>query len=978
MRRLPSVVGAVLVLGLLPTTSLPAQVRDTLAPKPLELESLVVVSKRPVPIGVLPGIVLDRTQVPSHVQTVTGAELRDARTLSLTDLLNSRLASVAVNDYAGNPLQADVQFRGFSASPQVGTPQGLSVFLDGVRVNEAFGDVVNWDLLPLNAVSRLDAFPGSNPLFGLNTLGGALALRTRNGFADRGVEASASGGSWGQKRGQVAAGTSRGSLAAFGAGSWYEEAGWRDNSPSTVRQGFLRLDHRGTRLGVTGSALVARNDLIGNGLVPVSMYRERAANVFTSPDQTRNSLAQLQLSLTYDLRPSLGLALQVYRRDSDRRATGGDMYEDFAEFDGRLDAQRGAWRPHVLPYCQYVDANGDGFPDSAPIIDPLTGDTVDTDIIILNGPNRVNCEDITYASMPRNGRPGVVDGTPIGVLNKTQVGQGTTGGGAQLFLNTARHHALLGAELHGGRATYAMAQRLGLMTASRQVYQDAAAIDPIYRAAQVDVAINNFTGTAWQLGLYASETWVPQPGVSVTVGARYNRARVENRLLTRTINNFGGALHNFTNRNIRTPRILCPTMDPASCPDTAFAVVVNGDTISGSTTSDAHTYQSLNPTVGVTWSPSARLNLYANWSMGTRVPSSIELGCAFDATPVDVNEGVVDSLGNPVEPVYVPRSLLGPTCTLPTSLSGDPYLPQLRSYSGEVGARGTLGPRWEWTVSAYRVDLHNDLQFTAVSAQRSYFQTIGTTRRQGVELGVAGGVGRLAVQANYSATDATYQSTFFMLSPHNSSALTDPLLAADPFTAFQGGDTRQGVPILETIRVDPGAHLPGVPLHNLNLGLDLRVWRGWRLGVGMVAHSRSYLRGNENNRHQAGGNDSQVWRWVENPDGTIARVQDTTQGRAFTLGGTVPGFAVFSLRSSAPLTAGLTVALQVQNLFDAAYQTAGRLGVNPFVPGTLGSNGPSGWNYNSNEWRNATFIGPAGPRRVTLAVQYALGGSAAQ
>ncbi|MEJ0098457.1 MAG: TonB-dependent receptor [Pseudomonadota bacterium] len=81
------------------------------------------------------------------------------------------------------------------------------------------------------------------------------------------------------------------------------------------------------------------------------------------------------------------------------------------------------------------------------------------------------------------------------------------------------------------------------------------------------------------------------------------------------------------------------------------------------------------------------------------------------------------------------QALLGPTCNLPTTLSGDPYLPQIRSTSGELGARGRLRGNWRWNLSAYRTDLHDDIYFVGVADGRSYFDTIGKTRRQGLELG---------------------------------------------------------------------------------------------------------------------------------------------------------------------------------------------------------------------------------------------------
>ena len=82
----------------------------------------------------------------------------------------------------GNPFQPDVNYRGYTASPLLGTPQGLSVYMDGVRLNQPFGDVVSWDLIPRLAIChRSPLMPGSNPLFGLNTLGGALAMQTKDG-----------------------------------------------------------------------------------------------------------------------------------------------------------------------------------------------------------------------------------------------------------------------------------------------------------------------------------------------------------------------------------------------------------------------------------------------------------------------------------------------------------------------------------------------------------------------------------------------------------------------------------------------------------------------------------------------------------------------------------------------------------------------------------------------------------------------------
>ena len=105
--------------------------------------------------------------------------------------MNRRFTSVFVNEIQGNPFQPDINYRGYTASPLLGTPQGLSVYVDGVRLNQPFGDIVSWDLIPRAAIASTTLIPGSNPLFGLNTLGGALSVQTKNGRSDPGTSVQA-------------------------------------------------------------------------------------------------------------------------------------------------------------------------------------------------------------------------------------------------------------------------------------------------------------------------------------------------------------------------------------------------------------------------------------------------------------------------------------------------------------------------------------------------------------------------------------------------------------------------------------------------------------------------------------------------------------------------------------------------------------------------------------------------------------------
>ena len=966
LRRMPR--ARLLPFALAPFALTPiAQAQEAAAQQ--QLEAVVVHGKRPSQVGPMPGLAITEDQIPANVQSATGAQIKASRAVSLTEFMSSRMRSVNVNDYQGNPFQMDVQYRGFTASPQLGTPQGLSVFVDGVRVNEPFGDVVNWDLIPLNAIERFDLFPGSNPLFGLNTLGGAIALRTKSGFTSRGMSADVQGGSFGRRQAQFSAGGNDGTLAGFGALNLHREDGWRDNSPSRLGTTFGRVDWGGDKGQLTATVLLADNHLIGNGLVPAESYRERPDAVFTSPDETKNRLAQFTLSGIADVSPSFNVTFMAYRRDSKRRGHNGDVYEGFEDFDGEADSVREAPRTMGQPICRFVDADGDLRPDRS---------TSGVRLPALNEP----CAVPRVNGKPRNGATaagpsgqypsdeagsGVMAGTPNGLITKTNLDQVTDGLGIQLNWNLERHAFMLGASIDRSQASLRNTQRLGLIGASRNVYEDAQGIDPLYRAAQIDVPTTDFDGTTRTSSLFFSETYTPRNDLHLTLAGRYNHTRVNTRVNSR----FGVDLHEIRNGNLLAPVILCPSADPASCPSTPAPIRLNDlgqEQISP--TRDRFTYKSFNPSLGLNWLPTPQTNVFANVSRGARTPSVIELACAFDDSLIDINLGREDANGNPLPRVLAPRSLAGPTCTLPTTLSGDPFLPQIRSTSVELGARGKLAlqgiDKVEWNASIYRTDLKNDIFFVGVSPERSFFDTIGKTRRQGFELGFTGKAGRTDFSVNYGYTDASFESTFYVYSPRNSTAdFNQNSQPGAPLPSSSAGANGDRGTFLFT-RIDPGARMPGVPLHNLNIRVSFQATPAWRIGLGMVAHSRSFVRGNENNGHVPGGTDQQTGLI----DGDPLSPRATPPGRPFTTSGSVPGYAVFNLDTSYELAKGLTLYGLVTNLFDRQYFSAGRLGINPFVAGPRGARGASGFNYNSSEWQNTTFVAPGAPRAYYVGLSY--------
>jgi len=282
----------------------------------LETGTVEVVSTTP-----LPGIGTPINEVPANVQAASSKAIAEQRNLDISEFIDSNLGSVSTSNSVANPYQADVSFRGFTASPLLGTPQGMSVFMDGVRVNEPFGDVVNWDLIPANAIASINLIPGSNPLFGLNTLGGALAVHTKSGSEFPGVSATIYGGSWGRKAMEFEAGganTDR-SMDYYVAGNSFSEDGWRDHSKSEVNQLFGKAGWQNDMSDLDLSFLYVDSDMEGTQSLPRSMLDKRE-QAYTWPDSIGNNLAMVNLKGSHFLADDKLIAGNIYYRHN--RITG--------------------------------------------------------------------------------------------------------------------------------------------------------------------------------------------------------------------------------------------------------------------------------------------------------------------------------------------------------------------------------------------------------------------------------------------------------------------------------------------------------------------------------------------------------------------------------------------------------------------------------------------------------------------------------
>jgi iron complex outermembrane receptor protein len=320
LRRVAAAIAAATLL--LPRAG--AQTSSVVEPRTATIPSVVVVGSAP-----LPGLGTPLSQVPSNVQSFGARSIAEQDAVGIPSFLDWNAASVTLNAPSGNTFQPDVSYRGFPASPLLGTPQGLSVYQGGVRINEAFADVVHWDLIPANAIASMQLLPGSNAVFGLNTLGGALAVNMKNGFRDSGTLGEAEGGSFGRKKVAAEAGGTSGQVGAFAAGEAIDEDGWRLHSSTRIRRMYAQA---GVRLGDDDLGIattLADNALNGTQALPVSMLSD-PRQAYTWPDSTTNRLAFVNASWQRSSGDESLLAANAYYR---RLSTNGVNSNVNGEYD---------------------------------------------------------------------------------------------------------------------------------------------------------------------------------------------------------------------------------------------------------------------------------------------------------------------------------------------------------------------------------------------------------------------------------------------------------------------------------------------------------------------------------------------------------------------------------------------------------------------------------------------------------------------
>jgi iron complex outermembrane receptor protein len=290
----------------------------------IKLAQVVVIGTSP-----LPGTNIDVDKVPGNVETLSAADLSKDGTPNLLGSMETQLSSVNINDTMADPYQPDLLVRGFEASPVLGTPQGLAVYQNGVRINEAFGDAVNWDFFPDIAIDRVDIV-SSNPVYGLNALGGAVSVTMKNGFTYKGGDVEYSLGSFAQRSGEAQLGASNDNFGIYVAARDLNMNGWREFAADKLRQFYSDASFRNDGWSFDVTYTHADNRLFGQGAAPVQSLAISTENVFTGPQDNLNRLDFITLNGSWAATDTLSLQSVIYYRHYTQTVANGNTtdYEE--------------------------------------------------------------------------------------------------------------------------------------------------------------------------------------------------------------------------------------------------------------------------------------------------------------------------------------------------------------------------------------------------------------------------------------------------------------------------------------------------------------------------------------------------------------------------------------------------------------------------------------------------------------------------
>jgi outer membrane receptor protein involved in Fe transport len=431
------------------------------------------------PTTPIAGSGIDPDKVPASVNVVDANQIKQTGSLNIADALRQHVPGIIVNEVAGNPFQPDVQFRGFVASPVAGTPQGLAVYQNGVRINEAFGDTVNWDLIPTAAIRSVTVVT-NNPAFGLNALGGAVNVQMKDGFNYHGAEIDTMGGSFGRIQSSAQWGKQVDNFAVYGALEGLHDGGFRNFSASNVRRFYGDVGTKNDTSEFHVNMGVADNNFGAATTVPVELLQQYYGATYTTPQTTTNRVGYLNLTGKVEATPSWTIEGSAHVRVFEQKMLDANP----------TGTQPCAADPTLLCF-------GDG-------ATPANG---------LNGAQLANPFD-----------PGAV----LGQSDRTTTRSTTTGVSLQAT-NTDRlfghnNHLVVGASFDSSVTRFTASAELGTIGSNYVVSGSGIFLgqsgDPVSIGPVALRTTNQYSG------LYALDTFDVTNAFSITAGGRFNAARI--------------------------------------------------------------------------------------------------------------------------------------------------------------------------------------------------------------------------------------------------------------------------------------------------------------------------------------------------------------------------------------------------------------------------------------------------------------------
>ena len=273
----------------------------------------------PTPI---PGSQVDRSQIPTNTYVLDSDDISWGGVPDLTDAITREIPSTRASNVEGNEYQPDIIYHGFIASPVAGTAEGLAVYVNGARFNDAFGDTVNWDLIPAVAIQSVTV-ESSNPLYGLNALGGSINVQLKNGFNFHGGDVSAWGGSYNTYGSSFEYGKQVGDYAVYGATEFISDRGFQPTGNSQIERAYLDLGWRapGAEAHID---IVGANNWLGNpGASPTQALNVNLGNIFTAPNTVFNQYFALNAHGTYAINSHLSVQGVAYYQNLDQFIPNG-------------------------------------------------------------------------------------------------------------------------------------------------------------------------------------------------------------------------------------------------------------------------------------------------------------------------------------------------------------------------------------------------------------------------------------------------------------------------------------------------------------------------------------------------------------------------------------------------------------------------------------------------------------------------------